>query len=60
MSKALCYIGIGIAGLLLLVFGLDLGIGVPFGGASMIMDGGFVVCSLILGYLSWTTLREQV
>ncbi len=60
MSKALCYIGIGVAGLLLLVFGLDLAIGVPFHGASMVMDIGIVVCSLVLGYLSWTTLREQL
>lgn len=60
MSKALCFVGIGVAGLLLLVFGLDLAIGVPFNKASMVMDIGFVVCSLVLGYLSWTTLREQV
>ncbi|MEE8452199.1 MAG: hypothetical protein V3R99_09800 [Thermoguttaceae bacterium] len=60
MSKALCYIGIGVAGLLLLVFGLDLAIGVPFNKASLVMDIGFVVCSAVLGYLSWTTLREQV
>ena len=60
MSKALCYIGIGIAGLLLLVFGLDLAIGIPFQGANTIMDIGFLVSAAILGYLSWTTLREQV
>ena len=60
MPKALCYVGIGVAGLLLLFFGLDLAIGFPFHGASMVMDIGFVVCSLVLGYLSWTTLREQV
>ncbi|HYW78284.1 MAG TPA: hypothetical protein VE890_01865 [Thermoguttaceae bacterium] len=60
MSKALCYIGIGVAGLLLLVFGLDLAIGMPFNTDSKVMDIGFVVCALVLGYLSWTTLREQI
>ena len=49
-----------VAGLLLVLFGLDLIIKVPFGGASMFMDLGFVVVSLILGFLSWTTFREQV
>jgi hypothetical protein len=44
----------------LIVFGLDLAMGTPFNGASKMMDIGFVICSGILGYLSWTTLREQV
>ena len=45
---------------LLLVFGLDLAVGFPFKSASMTMDISFIVCSLVLGYLSWTTVREQV
>ena len=49
-----------VAGLLLVLFGLDLIIKVPFGGASMLMDIGFVVVSAILGVLSWLTFREQV
>ena len=60
MTKFLCIIGLAISGLLLLFFGLDLATGTPFGGASKMMDIGFVVCSGILGYLSWTTFREQV
>ena len=60
MPKALCISGMVVAALLLLFFGLDLAIGFPFGGASTMMDIGLVVCSAILGYLSWATYREQV
>ena len=60
MPKALCMFGIVVAVLLLLVFGLDLATGLPFGRSSTVMDIGFVVCALVVGYLSWATLREQV
>jgi hypothetical protein len=65
MPKALCYIGLVIAGLLLLVFGLDLATtfildeAFPFRGVSLIMDIAFTLGAIALGYLSWTTLREQ-
>jgi hypothetical protein len=61
MPKALCIFGTVIAVLLLLVFALDLTIGIPFGGpsVSMLMDIGFIVCAIALGYISWMTLREQ-
>jgi hypothetical protein len=60
MAKALCILGIAISALILIVFGLDLATGTPFNKANMLMDIGFVICSGVLGYLSWTTLREQV
>lgn len=60
MAKALCILGIAISALVLIVFGLDLAMDTPFNGASKIMDIGFVICSGILGYLSWSTLREQI
>jgi len=60
MPKALCIFGIVIAALLLLIFGLDLAIKVPFGRASLMMDVGTVVVSGLLGYISWTTFRRQV
>ena len=44
---------------LLLIFGLDLAISVPFKKASTVMDVGFVICGLALAYMSWTTFREQ-
>jgi hypothetical protein len=59
MPKALCLVGMIVAVLLLLVFGLDLAIKFPFQRADMVMDIGAVVSSIILGYLSWATLKEQ-
>ena len=60
MPKALCIAGIVIAALLFLVFGIDLATGFPFGGVDLLMDSAFLVSSLILAYLSWSTWREQV
>ena len=59
MPKALCLVGTVVAVLLVLVFGLDLAIAFPFHRDSMPMDVGTVVCALILGYVSWSALREQ-
>jgi hypothetical protein len=58
MLKALSILALAVSVLLLLVFGLDLALGLPFYGANITMDIGFVVFSAVLGYLSWTTLRE--
>lgn len=59
MPKALSITGIVVSVLILLVFGVDLAIGVPFQQVSQLMDIGFVVCALILAYASWATWREQ-
>ncbi len=65
MPKALCYTGLVVSVLVLLVFGLDLltyfllDSAFPFGGASLTMNVGFIVASGILGYLSWAALGEQ-
>ena len=58
MPKALSIIGLTISALLLLIFGLDMALGIPFQNASSTMDVGFIICSLILGYLSWSAMRE--
>jgi hypothetical protein len=60
MPKALTISGMVVAGLLLLLFGLDLALKFPFGGASRMVDAVFVLCSAILAYMSWSTFREQV
>jgi hypothetical protein len=60
MPKALCIVGMVVAAMLAILFGLDLALGVPFGGKSMVMSIGFLVCAILLGYLSWTTFREQL
>jgi hypothetical protein len=59
MPKALCLVGTTVAVLLLLVFGFDLVLAFPFRRVSLPMDVGFLVCALALGYVSWTTLKEQ-
>ncbi len=60
MAKVLCIIGMVVAALLLLVFGADAVTSFPFSGNSLwLMDIPMVVCSLVLGYLSWTTWRQQ-
>jgi len=59
MPKALCLVGSVVAVLLLLVFGLDLAVGFPFHRKSMMMDVGCLLCAAALGYLSWTTFKEQ-
>lgn len=60
MPKVLAISGMVVAVLFLLIFGADLGIGIPFGGASGWMDISFLLAAAILGYLSWSTYREQV
>lgn len=58
MSKALTIVGMVVAGLVGAAFAADLAIGIPFDGASMIMDVGAVGASAILGYLSWDAFRD--
>jgi hypothetical protein len=61
MPKALCITGIAVAILLLLIFALDLALPYPynpFKGVSAVMDITMLASALILGFLSWLTLRE--
>ncbi|MEE2686356.1 MAG: hypothetical protein VYB09_08595 [Planctomycetota bacterium] len=58
MSKALCFSGIATAIILLILFTMDLVIGVPFKKADMLMDIVFLVSSGGLGLVSWLTLRD--
>ena len=60
MPKIMTIIGIILSALMVLVFGIDLALGIPFLKASMMMDITFIVCGGLLGYLSWATMREQV
>ena len=58
MPKALSITGMVVAVLLLLIFGLDLGLQFPFKRTNPTMDIGFLICSAILAYMSWSTYRE--
>ena len=58
MARGLTIIGMVVAILLLVLFSLDLAIKVPFQRFSILMDVSFVVCALLLGYMSWSTMKE--
>ncbi len=58
MAKGFAIFGFVVAIVLLLVFGLDLAVGIPFDRISLITDILFVLASLALGFVSWTTFRE--
>ena len=63
MPKVLCITGMVIAGLIFVVFLTDLVLPVsfaPFKNASRVMDVMFILCAVGLGYLSWTTWKEQI
>ena len=59
MPKVLCLTGMVIAILILVLFLLDLAVKFPFQRINWMMDVTFVLCAVGLGYISWTTLREQ-
>ena len=58
MDKGLTIISMVIAVLVFLLFALDLAIQIPFRRANWLMDLIFVICSLGLGYISWSTYKE--
>ncbi len=59
MPKALCMSGLVVAGLVIILFAVDLAVGIPFRRASMMMDIALLTSAALLGLLSWFTLREQ-
>lgn len=58
MSKALTILGMVVAGLVGLIFVLDLAVSVPFDRASVMMDVGALIAAGLLGYLSWDAMRD--
>ena len=58
MEKWLCWGAIGVAGLLLLLFILDLAIGIPFGKLSMVVDIFGIVASALVLFLGWDAMRD--
>jgi len=58
MEKWLCWGSLGVAGILLLLFLLDMFFGIPFGGIGWIVNIiGVLACGLI-GYLAWESFKE--
>lgn len=58
MSKLLGFGGMVIAGLIAILFVADLAVGFPFERASLAVDVGFIVASLIVAYLSWSIVER--
>jgi hypothetical protein len=58
MAKGLTIMAIVVAILLFALFSLDLATSIPFRRAAVGLDIVFVLSSLGLGYLGWTTLRD--
>jgi hypothetical protein len=58
MAKVMTFGGMAVAGLTLLIFGLDLVLKIPFNRENPLMDVGFILCAGILGYLSWNAFRD--
>ncbi|MCG8451082.1 MAG: hypothetical protein MI725_16055 [Pirellulales bacterium] len=51
-------VGLVVAALIFLLFGMDLFTGIPFGAEGNMMNIGALVASALLAYLSFSTLRE--
>ncbi|MEO0531108.1 MAG: hypothetical protein AAF266_11135 [Planctomycetota bacterium] len=58
MAKAMSIFGMVVSALMLLAFGLDPILGVPFGGTNVMIDIGFAVSAAILGYMSFDAFRS--
>jgi len=59
MSKAMTIVGMVVAALLVVMFGVDFFADIPFGADSKKMNIGAIIAGVILGYTSFTTFREQ-
>jgi hypothetical protein len=59
MEKYMCYSALGVAGLMALLFLLDLIVGFPFGGSPfMTVDILGLIASGVVGYLGFNALRD--
>lgn len=59
MPKALTIIGMAVAVLFLVLFGLDIAAGIPFGRPAYgIMNIGFILGAGLLGFMSWMTYKN--
>jgi hypothetical protein len=58
MEKWLCWGSMGVSGVLLLLFLLDLVIRMPFGGLSRVVDILALVACALVAYMSWDALKD--
>jgi membrane associated rhomboid family serine protease len=59
MGKAMTIGGMVVAAIVFLMFLLDIFLGIPFGTGMNSMHIGALIASAILGYVSFSTFREQ-
>jgi threonine/homoserine/homoserine lactone efflux protein len=59
MEKWLCWGSLGVAGLVLLLFLLDLFTSFPFQRISTAVDIIGILCCGVLGYLAWNALKDM-
>ncbi|MCE9546584.1 MAG: hypothetical protein K8T25_13840 [Planctomycetia bacterium] len=59
MVKGLCITGMAFGALLVVIFGIDLAIGMPFGRPSAKMNIVFIVAGILLALMGWSLQREQ-
>jgi hypothetical protein len=48
----------GVAGLLLLLFGLDIALKIPFGGISPVVDIVSIIASGLVLFLAWDAFKD--
>jgi threonine/homoserine/homoserine lactone efflux protein len=58
MEKRLCWGAIGVAGVVLFLFLLDLLVSFPFGGISPVVDIISILGSGLVLFLAWDALRD--
>lgn len=59
MEKYMCYGALGVAGLFMLLFILDLIVKFPFGGGPFLVGDIFgIIVSGLVGYLGYNALRD--
>jgi hypothetical protein len=56
VSKPVPLTGLVMSGLIVVLFVADLAAGFPFGRTAWLLDVAFIVCGLIVAYLSWSIL----
>jgi hypothetical protein len=58
MEKWMCWSAIGVSGLLLVLFILDVAMKIPFGGLSPVVDIVGAIASAIVLYLAYDALKD--
>ena len=58
MEKWMCWSALGISGVVLLLFLIDLFTAIPFGNLSTTVDILAILACGLVGYVSWEALRD--